>query len=282
MTILLTGSTGKTTTLIAHRLEEANIPYLIATRREPSELSNPSTKFDWFHNKTWTTTLEQHSDISAVYIVSPEVPEPGPIVNKFIDLAMSKGVKKFILVGGTSIPKGGPFTGAIWAHLDQSGAEYAILRPSWFMENFSKGLHDKTIKEESVFYSATQDGKMPFVAANDIAEAGFTILSGKAPYGNRDYFILGPELLNHDQVAGIFTQILGREVKHVRKSAEEMTPQYLKVGVAPLFANFTPYGEVGVSQGSDEALKDDFEGLVGRKGITFKEWAEQRAKEGTW
>lgn len=52
----------------------------------------------------------------------------------FIDHAFKKhGVKRFVLLGGSSVEKGGRLVGKVWQHLVDIGAEYCVLRATWFM-----------------------------------------------------------------------------------------------------------------------------------------------------
>jgi len=134
MTILLTGGTGKTSLRLASLLHSASIPVLLTSRRGPSASSAyPTIRFDWNDSTTWSNAFSTASDISAVYLLSGELSDPAPIINAFIDLAMSKGVKRFVVCSGSSCEYGGPFHGKIWQKLDESKLEYAVLRPSWFM-----------------------------------------------------------------------------------------------------------------------------------------------------
>jgi len=56
-----------------------------------------------------------------------------------------------------------------------------------------------SIKQEGKIYSATGAGKVPWVSTEDIAAVAFKALtSEQAP--NRDYLILGPELLSYGEV----------------------------------------------------------------------------------
>ncbi|KAF2475504.1 NAD(P)-binding protein [Lindgomyces ingoldianus] len=284
MAILVTGSTGKTSLRLAQLLKAAGVPYVLATRRAVSELPESflTTKLDWFDKSTFSNPFKQ-AEISAVYLVPPETMEPAPHMNTFIDLAVQQyGVKKFVLCGGTSAQKGGMYVGKVWSHLEELGVEFAILRPTWFMENFSEWLHCDAIKSESTIYSAAEDGKIPFVSADDIAEAACAFLTGKAKMENKDYLILGPELLTHDQVALTLSNILNRPIKHVRKSQSEMVQQYLNVGVKELFANFLPYLEITAKEGSEASYENNFEKVTGKKPIDFRAWAEREAKKGSW
>lgn len=60
-------------------------------------------------------------------------------------------------------------------------------------------LSTTSIKEEGKIYTATGDGKIPFVSATDIAAVAFRALTDEKPH-NTSYYILGPELLTYDQV----------------------------------------------------------------------------------
>jgi festuclavine dehydrogenase len=56
-----------------------------------------------------------------------------------------------------------------------------------------------TIGQLNSIFTATQDGKIPFISADDIADVAYHALTDdKAP--NCDLRILGPELLTYDQV----------------------------------------------------------------------------------
>ncbi|KAF2649808.1 NAD(P)-binding protein [Lophiostoma macrostomum CBS 122681] len=288
MTILVTGSIGKISSRVASQLQSLSLPILVATRRSPSSIPFPAVTFDWVDKSTYEAPFKH--DISAVFIVPPEIQEPAPYVNAFIDVAIAHGVKKYVLNAGTSAAKDGPFVGPVWSYLDtlatSKNIEFAVLRPTWFNENFSELQHQQTIKESSVFYSAAEDGKMPFIGADDIAAAGVAFLAGQKPYENKDHVLLGPQLLTHDEVAKVFSEALGREIRHERKDMQGMVKQYESVGLNALYANFLPYLEVTASQGSQEELfvagLDETEKLLGRKGINFKDWVQREKSKGYW
>ena len=67
------------------------------------------------------------------------------------------------------------------------------------MQNFSEAQHLEPIREGKIF-SATGDGKIPFVSAEDIARVAQRLLTDEKPH-NTDYVILGPELLSYDEAS---------------------------------------------------------------------------------
>ena len=144
MAVLLTGGTGKTSKGIASFLQEAKIPFLLASRRGEAAAPSgmPATKFDWLDASTFEKPFQHKfpggESISAVYLVAPEVADPSPPMSAFVDYAVKEhGVKRFVLIGGSSTEAGGHHVGTLWQHLIDIGVEYCVLRPSWFMGGLS-------------------------------------------------------------------------------------------------------------------------------------------------
>lgn len=143
MAILLTGGTGKTSIRIARMLQGNQIPFVLASRRGPSTAPQgmPATTFNYLDPSTFANPFSQKHDelpdgakISAIYLVSPEIQEPSPPMIDFVDFAFNQhGVRRFVLLTGSSAEKGGCHVGKLWQHLEDLGAEYTVLRATWFM-----------------------------------------------------------------------------------------------------------------------------------------------------
>lgn len=67
------------------------------------------------------------------------------------------------------------------------------------IENFLEDGLRSLIKNQGKLYTATGNGKAPFVSADDIAAVAYRALTDEKSH-NTDYLILGPELLNYDEV----------------------------------------------------------------------------------
>ena len=143
MAVLLTGGTGQTSMRIAQQLQEAKVPFVLASRGAeggtPSGMSG--TKFDWLDASTFGNPFRHAfaggEGISAVYLVAPPVADPVPMMVAFVDLAVHKhGVKRFVLLTGSTAEKGGYHVGKVWEHLADLGVEHGVLRPTWFMGTY--------------------------------------------------------------------------------------------------------------------------------------------------
>jgi len=194
----------------------------------------------------------------------PEAEDPVTPSNAFIDYAVQKhGVKRFVLLSGTTAKKGGPVVGKIWEHLDQIGIEYCVLRATWIMENFAEWQYPTTIKDEGKIYTGCGDGKIPFVSAEDIAAvAVHALTSAKLP--GEAFRVLGPELLTYDEAAAKFSKALGREIVHVRLNQEQTAQQYVKIGLPQAAAGFMAWLESNTASGQEATTNDDVERLTGR------------------
>ena len=140
MAILLTGGTGKTSTRIAKFLQEAHVPFLIASRKATSSIGGaPAVKFDWEDTSTFPNPFAYEfpngEKISTVYLLAPPaVADPVPYMKEFVDLAHQKhGVKRFVLMAGGSAEPGGWHVGKVWQYLLDLKVEYCVLKPTWFM-----------------------------------------------------------------------------------------------------------------------------------------------------
>jgi len=281
MAIFLTGGTGKTAIRIARLLQEANIPFLIGSRR--GETAAPAgmvaIKFDWLDSSTFPNPFRHQfpgkESISAIYLVRPEIAEPELPTNDFIDYALREHrVKRFVLLAGNHVEPGGPQLGNVWQHLLDLEVEYCVLRPTWFMENFSEGEHLTTIRGEGKIYTACGDGKVPFISAGDIAAVAFrALLNEKAQ--NTDYRLLGAELLTHDEVATKLSSLLGREIVHVKETLAQRKQKYTTFGLETWLVELLLRLEDETAKGAEVRVSNAVELVTGNRPVAFDAFAMQ-------
>jgi festuclavine dehydrogenase len=201
-TILLLGGTGKVASRITPLLSSDGHTILVASRSGSApDLPNArGVKFDWLSQSTWAALFSSNPPISAVFLVAPPIMDLLPTMQPFIDLAVSHGVKRLVLLSASVIDVGdGLLMGQVSAYIAGLGVEYAILRPTWFMENFSEASHQGTIRDEDCIITATRNGKVPFVACDDIAAVAFHALTDKVA-SNSDHLIVGSQAFSYDEV----------------------------------------------------------------------------------
>lgn len=141
------------------------------------------------------------------------------------------------------------------------------------MQNFLMPMSAASITKESRIYSATGDGRVPFVAAEDIAAVAYRALTDATPH-NTDYLVLGPEPLSHEQVARILTGVLGREIRYVRSSVEEQAQRIMEFqGYGKEIATTVAEFEAGVvGKGMEDRTSEAVEKVTGKKPMGLEEF----------
>ncbi|KAG5951671.1 hypothetical protein E4U53_002541 [Claviceps sorghi] len=270
MTILLKGGNGKTARHIATLLHEANVPFVIGSRSSTPETIGCHRSFDWLSEATFDNVVSVDGDmepVSVVWLVPPPILELAPPVIRFINFASSRGVRRFVLLSASIIDKGGPAMGQIHAHLDSlEGISYTVLRPTWFMENFSTGgdFLFETIRKEDKFYSAAEDAKVPLISVMDIARVAFRALTAPA-LENKDHILLGPELLSYDDVAATLSRTLGRKIIHARVTESELAEKLQEGGMPAEEATMHASLDSIIKAGGDERLNTAVRDLSGQE-----------------
>lgn len=97
-----------------------------------------AAKFDWLDSSTFENPFQHKSldgeSVAAVYVIAPEVADPVPAMTAFVDHAVQRhGVKRFVLLTGSTVEQGGYNVGILWQHLVDIGVEFCVLRATWFM-----------------------------------------------------------------------------------------------------------------------------------------------------
>lgn len=268
--ILITGATGKTGAAIARTLIAQGWPVRLASRAGRPAAGAETVRFDWNDAATFGPAVE---GVERLYLLAPIGDNsPLPTVAPFIETALSAGVQRFVLLSSSLLNEGGPAMGQIHAHLRQVAPEWAVLRPSWFMENFISQPHLAAIRDEDAIYSATGAGRVPFVAVTDIADAGAQVLRQDAP-PEHDLLITGPDLLSYDDIARLIGQARGQPLRHVRLSVEELAARHTAHGLPHDYAATLAGLDGQIAKGAEERLSDAVPRLTGRPATRFDAFA---------
>jgi len=273
MTVLVTGGTGKTGLTLSRLLKDANLSVLICSRSGTAPSPYKAVKFDWFDDKTFENPFKTDSNIDRVYLIVPSVIGQLSTVKPFIDLAISKGVKRFVLLTASQAEIGSPvLMGKVHEYLLNIKVDYTVLRPTWFMQNFGTTFYE-SIREQNEIYGVAKDGRIPFVSTEDIAQAAYdALVSTQSP--NKDYYVVGPELFTYDEVAEILTEILGRKITYRRLSIDEYKEIFFGQGFEPEYAEDLVTVELEAARGVEEDIfnADEDKKFVGKH--TLREYLE--------
>ncbi|MEV7380751.1 NAD(P)H-binding protein [Streptomyces lydicus] len=279
-TTLAIGATGTTGSRTTAQLIAAGHRVKAASRRATPLPGAEPVRFDWYNPATFGDAL---TGTDRVYLVPPVGdPDPAAVMLPFLQQARTAGIRRAVLLSSSAIPEGGPAVGAVHQALPGLFDEWAVLRPSWFMQNFTgTHTHAGSIREHGVILTAAGSGRVGFIDANDIAAVAVRALTD-APPPDTDLVLTGPEALSHDDIAVIVTQTTGRPVTHRPLTYDDL--RHRLAAVMPLeFATMLADMDRAIAGGAEDRITDSVQRVTGRpprgfRAVAERELALQRAR----
>ncbi|MDG4831124.1 NmrA family transcriptional regulator [Solwaraspora sp. WMMD1047] len=268
-TILVTAGTGKTGRRVAERLTARGLPVRIGSRAaEPP--------FDWSRPEGWPDVLRGVGSAYLVYYPDLAFPGAAKAVGEFTELAVAAGVRRLVLLSGRGEPENDPAEQAV----RDCGAEWTIVRPSWFAQNFSEDFLVEPVRRGVLALPAVGVPE-PFVDAEDIADVVTAALTGPGHAG-QVYELTGPRLLTFADATAEIGRAAGREVRFEPVSPTRYAHVLADLGMpaevaVPLTELFTR-----VLDGRNAHLADGVQRALGREPRDFAEYARRAAATGVW
>ncbi len=269
--VLVLGATGTTGSRVAAqlrepRMRERGVTVRTATRR-PRSASD--VRFDWADPTTHAPALR---GVSAVYLVAPvDDADPVPAVGPFLQEAVRRGVRRVVALSSSALPAGTPGLGAVHALVAATVPEWAVLRPSWFMQNFTGGHPAARGVRDGELVTATGDGRVAFVDAADIAAVAVRALTDPVAH-DTDHVLTGPEALSYADAAAAITRHAGRPVRHRSVPPDELARRIAAHGVPPEFARVLAALDDGIRRGAEDRTTDTVERVTGRPPRRFADF----------
>jgi uncharacterized protein YbjT (DUF2867 family) len=275
--VLVTGATGTTGRHLTELLREGGARVREAGRHpRPGASPGTSVLFDWGDPATYPAALD---GISGLYLLRPpRAAEAMPLVERFLAAARVAGVRRIVLLHSmVAGPAGMP---EIRQAVEESATEYAILQPSWFMQNFT-GTHPTAValRERGEIATATGNGRVGFIDARDIAAAAAAALLAPEPPNTR-YLLTGPETLSYPEVAAILSETTGRTIRHTALTAGQLTARWAAAGLPENLATTASDLDIAISRGDYDYTTPDVQDLTGQPPRSFQDFATEHRS--TW
>ncbi|MCX5149776.1 NAD(P)H-binding protein [Streptomyces sp. NBC_00320] len=269
---LVIGATGTTGGRTAARLVAAGRRVKAASRRGTPLAGAEPVRFDWYDPAGFGDALR---DTDRVYLVPPVGdPDPAAVMLPFLERARAAGVRRAVLLSSSAITEGGPAVGQVHRALPGLFDEWAVLRPSWFMQNFTgTHAHADSIRSDGAIRTAAGPGRVGFVDADDIAAVAVRALTDdRAP--NADLVLTGPEALSHDDIAALLTDVTGRAVVHRHLTHDALRDRLAEV-IPAEFAAMLAGMDRAIAEGAEDRTTDTVQRLTGRPPNGFRAVAER-------
>jgi uncharacterized protein YbjT (DUF2867 family) len=266
---LVIGGNGKTGRRVAKLLTARGWPIRIGSRSgEPP--------FDWNARVTWEAALRGAQSVYVAYYPDLAVPGAAATVGELAKVAVKNGVRRLVLLSGRGEE------GALLAEqaVRDSGAEWTVLRSSWFSQNFSEGFFLDQVRSGEVALPAGEV-KEPFVDADDIAEVAVAALT-EEEHAGKLYELTGPRLVTFAEAVDEIARATGRKIRYVQVSIEQYASLLVEYQVPTDFVCLVKYLFTEVLDGRNAGLADGIQRALHRAPRDFAEYAKASAMSGVW
>ncbi|MFE6775289.1 NmrA family transcriptional regulator [Streptomyces sp. NPDC057702] len=276
--ILVLGGTGKTGSRLVRRLTARDLPVRIGSR-------TGGLPFDWERPATWGPVLEgAHAAYVSYY---PDLAAPGAVdvVGAFAEQAVERGLRRLVLLSGRGEDEALACEKALAEAAggragSGPGADWTVLRCSWFSQNFSEGYLLDPVLAGEVTLPAGPVGE-PFVDADDIADVAATVLTEDGHAG-QVYELTGPRALTFADATAAIAAATGRDVRFTRVSPREYAAALAAAQVPADVIDFLTYLFGTVLDGRNAHVSDDIQRVLGRPARDFDVYARAAATAGAW
>jgi uncharacterized protein YbjT (DUF2867 family) len=276
--ILVTGATGNLGCAVVVALRNKGISVRAAGRdaKKLNAIEGETAVFDYANQSAALAALQ---DVDALFLMAPPLDAEAPAKLKpVIDLAKSRGVCHIVFNSalGVDAVEQAPLR-VCERYLMGSGVPYTIIRPNFFMENFSSGFLAPMVRAGGIFLAA-DNAKTSFISVVDIAGVAAAAFAKTLTF--KEYNLTGPEALDHAQVAAIISRVSGKRVTYQAIAEEAMLNGLRGIGMpeGPVRYVGVLYG--AVRAGYTGAVTADVETVTGEKPTDFESFARRSA--GAW
>lgn len=269
MTILVTGATGNIGRPLVEQLLAAG-HRVRALTRDPVRAGLPDAAEVVAGDLADASTLAAAFEgVDAAHLITFDGATYGPLTNgeEIVALAVGAGVRRVTLLAGDLDES--PLEQAVAA----SPLEWVRLAPVEFMSNTLEWA--ESIRTEGVVREAFPEARSALVHDADVAAVAAVALTEDGHHGH-EYWITGPEALTIRQRVHILGDVLGREVRFVELSRDEVVARWRGEGYSDSDIEFflqmrTDPPEAG------RTVRRTVEEVTGVPARTFAQWVEENA-----
>jgi uncharacterized protein YbjT (DUF2867 family) len=281
--ILITGSTGVVGSAVIRELGNRgtkNIRAMIRNEKDRSKLPQGAEPVvaDFTNSASLTKALQ---GVDTAFLVCSPVPDLVQLETNFLQACQQAKVGHLVYnsaLGAADFPKTFPS----WHRKVEDKAREmklscASIRPNGFMQNIAN-YFGGSIKSQGAFYGTIGDAKVSFIDVRDVAAAVAGALLNKSTAG-KAYELSGPEAVSYPELAARLTTALGKPIKYVNLTREQMIQGMVASGMpeaaASAVVDLDDYYKTGKGAASDRELRQ----LINREPRKLDDYLKELAPQ---
>ena len=262
--ILVTGVRGKTGAPLAELLAARPDVEVLGGSSDPSSVTADGvrpTAFSWDDASGWASAT---AGIDAVYVVRPDRPDAPDLVASLLDVTAPQ--TRVVLLSEQAADQIAPdgWAPRVEAAVRDSGRNWTIVRPSWFMQVFTDPRYYRDrLADTGELPFASGGASVAWIDAGDIAAVAERALLDDGHAG-RVYELSGPAALSLPRTAELLARGVGRPVVHREISIDDVV-----AGTEGFERDLTTLTFERVRAGTFAVVTDAVERVTGRPARTL-------------
>lgn len=201
--------------------------------------------------------------------------DAAPKLRPFIDEAKKAQVKKIVFLSAIGVEhvEAAPLR-QIELALIASGIPYNIVRPNFFMENFSEGPFSPTIKQLGKILIPAGDGKYSVISTADIAAVSVELLLNEAHVG-RELTLTGPAAIDNHEAAAIISAASGKTVTYDNIPESALIEGVIASGAPESAAHYLAMLVAAVRNGHCAVVTTAVKDITGKEPVAFEAFVRE-------
>jgi uncharacterized protein YbjT (DUF2867 family) len=268
---LIIGGTGNIGSAVIEKLQQSGTNLVVAARTPDNIAAGAGLKavyFDFDNPASWPNALD---NIQRIFMI-PKVGDPYPdqTLMPFMDLARSRGVERIVFSTAMGLDRDWRVLAAAEEHLQQSGLEFTILRPGWFMQNFTTGFQLPSVRQGVIALPGSSACRLSLIDTRDIGAVAASALSTDEHVG-KILTLTGPESLSWNEIAEQLQATAGYNVVYQEVEEKPIRDFLLANGTSPYRVEQMMLMMRSMRDGIFADLSSDVATILNRPAISFSQ-----------
>lgn len=279
--ILITGGTGTVGSLTIQSILAKNADVkLRAFVRNPEKAENLKNlgielvQGDFENQAALNKAAEGMDSVFSLTVASPTAVEEGKAITLAAKNAGVKHIVRNSAIGAApdAPTENGKMHFATDEDIKASGLTYTIFRPHFFMQNLFFAA--PTIKEQGAMYWGMGEGKMGIVDVRDMADSYAEVLVNGG-HENKIYTPTGPESIDFHTMAKLISDGIGKEVKYIAVTPEQVKESLLGMGTDEFTATLFMQYSIAYAANWGNFVTEDVKIVSGHQARNFKQFVDE-------
>lgn len=266
--ILVIGASGLIGKEIVRELKSKGLTVYESTSRIPEHDLQVQINLD-----TGNGLKSALSKVDRLFLLSPAgFADQHRILSPVVREAKMQKLKKVVLMTafGADADETSPFR-RLEVELENSGLQFNILRPNWFMQNFNTFWKQGILDEQKIMLPAG-NAKTSFIDSRDVSAVAARLLIDDS-LKNTNFDLTGPDALTHEDIAKEISNQIGTRVTYSDIDPADLKSELISAGLPEDYVNFLVLIFGFLREGYNSGVTDNVEKILGFKPRSFKDYA---------